>query len=110
MGREWGHLACAVAGNGASYLHALVMNQSYAIIRGTVILLLAVVGAGFVFWMWLKRSRNPGMLIFRWVLSVALMTLLFWYAGKAINSGSYAAVGGVVAALVGGWMMAVLWV
>ncbi|MDB6110224.1 MAG: hypothetical protein JWR69_1974, partial [Pedosphaera sp.] len=68
------------------------MNQSYAIIRGTVILLLAVVGTGFVFWMWLKRSRNPGMLFFRWVFSAVLMSLLFWYAGKAISSGSLAAI------------------
>jgi len=34
------------------------------------------------------------MLVFRWGFSAVLMTLLFWYAGKAINSGSYAAIGG----------------
>jgi tetratricopeptide (TPR) repeat protein len=86
------------------------MNQTHQIIRGTIILVVAMVGMGFVFWLWWKRSRNPGMLVFRWAFSAALMSLLFWYAGKAINSGSYAAIGGVGAALVCGWVMAIVWV
>src|SRR4051812_3468849 len=86
------------------------MNQTHQIIRGTIILVVAVAGTGFVFWLFWKRSRNPGMLAFRWAFSAALMTFLFWSAGKAFRMGGLASIGGVIAALVCGCIMAVVWV
>ena len=54
------------------------MNQTYDIIRGTLLLLVFLLVTGLVLFRWLKRSKDdPGVLIIKWILTVPLVALAF---------------------------------
>ncbi len=61
-------------------------------------------------WLWLKQSREPWMLILRWVLSGAVLWLTFWGAGKMFQKHNAQEFDGIVIAAVAGIVMAIVWV
>jgi len=53
------------------------MNQTYEIIRGTIILVVVLAIVGWVMFRWLKRSKDdPGWLITKWVITVMLIIIM----------------------------------
>src|ERR1041384_2439654 len=52
------------------------MNQTYEIIRGTLILLVILAVTGWILFRWLKRSKDdPGVLIVKWIVTIPLVVL-----------------------------------
>ncbi|MDB6015950.1 MAG: hypothetical protein JWR19_439 [Pedosphaera sp.] len=86
------------------------MNNTYEIVRGTIILVLGIAAVGWIMWRWLKGSRDPGGLIFRWVVTAVVIILFILFGGRAMVAGGYTAMAGVLAAAVCGIVLAILWV
>src|ERR1041384_2826945 len=56
------------------------MNQTYEIIRGTLILLVILAVTGWILFRWLKRSKDdPGVLIVKWLVSIPAVALA-WFS------------------------------
>ena len=75
------------------------------------LLLILVIGfIGFAFIKTLKRSDDPGLLTFKWVLTVIIVTLMIVFIGPLMREGGYgAAFGGIPATAVGGVALAIIW-
>jgi len=54
-------------------------------------LLVVVVIVGWVMWRWLKRSEDPGRLIFKWVLSLFVFGVLGLWVAPMVARGGYQA-------------------
>jgi tetratricopeptide (TPR) repeat protein len=88
-------------------------SQTYEFVRSAVTPVVFVVAMGWFLWRWLKGSRDPAALVFRWILTV----VAFWglwsggrQAGAYYQQGSPAAIVGVLYAAVGGLFLAFVWV
>jgi tetratricopeptide (TPR) repeat protein len=88
-------------------------GQTYEVIRGTVMLVLFVLAIGWFLWRWLKGTRDPALLLFRWILSAAALYGL-WRGGTQarhdLERGDPAALLAVLYALLGGLFLALIWV
>jgi tetratricopeptide (TPR) repeat protein len=82
-------------------------------ISGIAVPVVFVLAAIWFLWRWLKGTRDPAALIFRWILTVAAFYLLWrlgrWMSGQ-MDAGSASAIVGVLGAAVGGLFLAVVWV
>ncbi|HXC99317.1 MAG TPA: hypothetical protein VN048_08240 [Verrucomicrobiae bacterium] len=88
-------------------------SQTYEVIRGAVMLVLFSLAIGWFMWRWLKKTRDPALLLFRWILTAAAFYGLWrggTQAGQAMNQGSPLAVLGVIYGLLGGLFLALVWV
>jgi tetratricopeptide (TPR) repeat protein len=88
-------------------------SQTYEVIRGAVMLVLFSLAIGWFMWRWLKNTRDPALLLFRWILTAAAFYGLWrggTQAGQAMNQGSPLAILGVIYALIGGLFLALVWV
>ena len=88
-------------------------SQTYEVIRGTVTLVLFVLIIVWFLWRWLKKTRDPALLLFRWILTAAAFYGLWrggTQAGQAMKQGSPLAILGVIYALIGGMFLAIVWV
>jgi tetratricopeptide (TPR) repeat protein len=93
-------------GQGSIVMCAMVMSITYEMVRGTAIL---VAAAGLVLWfgwLFLKKSRDPGALLFRWIFTGAVMSWLLWYNHGVQGAGRLV---GIVVAWVSGIVLAVVW-
>src|SRR5580700_1212138 len=84
-------------------------SQTYQVIRGTAVLVLFVLSMGWFLWRWLKGSRDPALLIFRWLLSAAAFYGL-WRGGSSAGQEGPGAWLAVVYGLLGGIFLALIWV
>jgi hypothetical protein len=88
-------------------------SQNYEVVRGTVILLVFALAIGWFLWRWLKGSRDPALLIFRWILTAAALYGL-WCGGSQskqdLEQGNPAAFLAILYALLGGLFLALIWV
>jgi tetratricopeptide (TPR) repeat protein len=88
-------------------------GPTYEVIRGTVMLVLFALAIGWFLWRWLKKTRDPALLLFRWILTAAALYGLWrggTEAGQAMKQGSPAALLGIIYALIGGLFLASVWV
>ena len=84
-------------------------HRTYEIVRGTVILVIAVGIMGWLMWQSLKRSEDPARLIFKWVLTVPVVWgLLFWLGPWATSSEAGALIG-VPLLAAGGIVLTAIW-
>ncbi|MDB6066544.1 MAG: hypothetical protein JWR26_2752 [Pedosphaera sp.] len=87
------------------------MSWSYETIRGTILLVLAIVVIALFMYTWVKRSRDPGALIARWAITLAILTLVVWSVDKLFRKEQAAtSLAGLGIAITGGLVFAVLWV
>ncbi len=88
-------------------------GQTYQIVRGIIVLVLFALAIGWFMWRWLKGTRDPALLIFRWILTAGAFVALFFgtaQAGKHFSQGSPMAILAVIYALVAGVFLALVWV
>ncbi len=91
------------------YGRATVMGLTYEIIRGSVLLVVFLLLVGWVLYCWLRKSRDRGGLIFRWVLSVPLLIVCGVAGRLAAFTDQAGAIVGLILAAVCGLFMAILW-
>lgn len=74
-----------------------------------VLMLLAAVAVGWVFWRTLKRSEDPARLIFKWVLTAVILGYMARYVLPDVASGGEAALVGIMQTVVIALVMAIIW-
>ncbi|MDB6023177.1 MAG: hypothetical protein JWQ04_3034 [Pedosphaera sp.] len=88
-------------------------NLTYEIIRGLLLLAGFALAVGWFLWRRLKNSTDPALLIFRWVLSILIIAGLA-YGGSSSRTNlrnlNPMALLAVIYALVGGLVLAIIWV
>jgi hypothetical protein len=88
-------------------------SQTYQAVRGTILLVLFVFAIGWFLWGWLKGTRDPAALIFRWILTAAAMCCLYFGTRQAatyFSQGSPVAIIGIFYAMFAGLFLAIVWV
>jgi tetratricopeptide (TPR) repeat protein len=65
--------------------------------------------AGWVFWRALKRSDEPGRLIFKWIVTIPVIACYVWVIIPMFRNGGWDAIGGLVLAVVFGNIMVITW-
>lgn len=86
------------------------MNTTYEIIRGTLILVLFAATTLWVMSRSLKRSDDPAALVFKWVLTAGVLTLLVFVVMPIVAKGGYVgAFAGVPMTAVCGLTLAIIW-
>jgi tetratricopeptide (TPR) repeat protein len=87
----------------------VMTHRTFEIIRGTVLLAIALSAIGWWMVRCLKRSDDPARLIFKWILTVpVVLGLLFWVGPFATSSQAGAFIG-VPLAAAGGIVLAIIW-
>ena len=87
-------------------------SQTFQTIRGTALTALFVVAIIWFLWRWLKGSRDPAALIFRWVLTagaIYYLARLGMWTRNQMDAGSMAAIGGAIGAAAGGLFLTFVW-
>jgi len=64
-------------------------DRTFQIVRGTVVLVIALGAMGWFMFRCLKRSDDPARLIFNWVLTGAVVGCLIWVVGPIVAAGGY---------------------
>jgi tetratricopeptide (TPR) repeat protein len=86
------------------------MSHTADIIRGTIVLIVAVVLLGWVLIRSLKRSEDPPLLIFKWILTGLTLLVLLWKVAPMIwTSGAAGAYIGIPLVAVCGVVLAIIW-
>lgn len=84
-------------------------STTYQVIRGTIILIVFLASAGWLFFRALKRSEDPPKLIFKWLLTIPVIAFMVWVVAPIIGAGGFAAIGGLFLAVACGWTLAIIW-
>jgi len=83
---------------------------TYQMVRGTVLLALALCAVGWFMVRCLKRSDDPARLIFKWVLTAGVVGLVIWFVGPMVAEGGYGgAFIGVPLCAVVGIALTIIW-
>ena len=85
-------------------------DRTYEIVRGTVLLAVALSAAGWCVFRCLKRTDDPARLIFKWVLTGGVVGCLIWVVGPMVAKGDHvAAFIGIPLTAVVGLALAIIW-
>ncbi len=85
-------------------------DRTYHIVRGIVLLAVAVGALGWFMYRSLKRSDDPARLIFKWVLTGGVLACVIWVVGPILVKGDYAAAFiGVPLTAVVGLALTIIW-
>jgi tetratricopeptide (TPR) repeat protein len=87
----------------------VVTPVNYHIVRGTVLLALALSAVGWFMVRCLKRSEDPARLIFKWILTAPVICGLIWWVGPLVARDDPSAVVGVLVAAVCGLVLTIIW-
>ncbi|MEW6156480.1 MAG: hypothetical protein AB1813_03570, partial [Verrucomicrobiota bacterium] len=71
-------------------------------------LVLFLIGIGWILREWYRRTENQGMLVFRWIATAVLVTMLIGFAATARDE--ITKIVAIFAAVAVGGMLAILWV
>lgn len=66
----------------------------------------------FTVWVFIdvfRKTEEPGLLIFKWVSTVAIALFIWFFIGPIVKGGGYAAMGGVIIGMACGWVIALIW-
>jgi tetratricopeptide (TPR) repeat protein len=85
-------------------------HRTYEIVRGTVLLALALSAVGWCMVRCLKRSDDPARLIFKWILTAGVIGFLLRVVGPIVAEGGYVgAFAGIPLTAVCGLVLAIIW-
>ncbi len=82
---------------------------TYALVRGTFWLALALGAGGWFMVRCLKRSDDPAQLLFKWLLSVPIIGGLIWWVAPMVSHDDSSAVVGIIAAFAFALVLTVIW-
>jgi len=85
------------------------MSSNWDIISGILITFALVAGVIWFLWRTLKRTEDPPRLIFKWILTIAVLFLLIRFVGPAMGGGGGGAIYAVPAAAALGLILAIIW-
>lgn len=66
----------------------------------------------FTIWVFIdvfRKTEEPGLLIFKWVSTVALALFTWFVIGPIVRAGGYGAMGGIIIVMACGWVFAFIW-
>jgi tetratricopeptide (TPR) repeat protein len=66
----------------------------------------------FTIWVFInafRKTEEPGLLLFKWVSTVALAYFTWFVIGPIVRGGGYAAMGGIIIVMACGWVFAFIW-
>jgi tetratricopeptide (TPR) repeat protein len=85
-------------------------HSTFEIVRGTVLLAIALSAIGWFMVRCLKRSDDPARLIFKWVMTGGVIGCLVWVVGPMVSQGDYAAAFiGIPLTAVAGIVLTIIW-
>ena len=64
---------------------------------------------GWIFWRTLKNSNDPARLIFKWLITTALIFCFVKYIMPLVKAGGFGAIGGMLLSVVWGNVMYIIW-
>ena len=83
------------------------------LVLNLICLLIVIVAIPLFLWRWLKGTRDPSALLFRWILTAFALAGLIYGAlqsREALEQGQFTALFAVIYALLGGIFLAIVWV
>jgi tetratricopeptide (TPR) repeat protein len=87
----------------------VMTSRTYDIVRGTVLLVIALSAMGWFFFRCLRRSEDPARFLFKWLLTVPTIWILFWKVGPIANRQDPSAIMAVPLAAICGLVLAAIW-
>jgi tetratricopeptide (TPR) repeat protein len=87
----------------------MMTSRTYEIVRGTVLLVIALSAIGWFLVWCLRRSEDPPRLIFKWILTVPVVWFLFWWVGPIVHRQDPSAIIAIPLAAVCGLVLTVIW-
>ena len=66
-------------------------HRTYEIVRGTILLAIALSALGWFLVYCLKRSEDPARMIFKWFLTAVVLGFMFCVVGPMVGRGAMAA-------------------
>src|SRR5258708_426608 len=85
------------------------MSATIEIIGEILAGVLAAVAIAFVMWERLKKSRDPGMTLVRWLFTGAMLFFMYRFVHRMAAIGGLAQIVGLLAGVVGGIVLAIIW-
>jgi tetratricopeptide (TPR) repeat protein len=86
------------------------MSETLQFISEKIFPILILIGLGWFLWLWLKRSRDPAVLVTRWIITAIVLVFLCWNAAKLSKVQGKQKAFIVLYAAVCGVGMAIVWV
>jgi outer membrane protein assembly factor BamD (BamD/ComL family) len=84
-------------------------HRTYEIVRGTVLLAVALSAVGWFLFRCLKRSDDPAQLLFKWVLTGGVIGCMIGWVGPMTGREDSSAVLGIILTAVSGLVLTVIW-
>jgi len=86
------------------------MNKTGEMIRGILFLVLATTAIGWVVVRSVQKAEDPARMIFKWVLTIVVLVLMFWKVAPIVGQGGYGgAFGGIPLTALCGLALAAIW-
>src|SRR5436853_412285 len=87
----------------------MTMTITWEVVRGTVILVLAIAAIGtFIFWT-IKKADDAAAMAFRWLVTVVVMGFAFWKGLPLVGHGGMDAMIGLAYVSCGTIVMLFIW-
>jgi tetratricopeptide (TPR) repeat protein len=85
-------------------------SRTFEIVRGTVLLAVALSAMGWFLFRCLKRSDDPARLLFKWILTALVIGFMIWKVGPIVGAGGYGgAFIGIPSTAVCGIVLTIIW-
>ena len=85
------------------------MSHALHIALNAFLSLFALGFVGWVFWRTLKNSHDPARLVFKWLITTALIFCFVKYIMPLVKAGGFGAIGGMLLSVVWGNVMYMIW-
>src|SRR6267154_546261 len=86
------------------------MNKTGEIVRGILFLVMLVATIGWVVVRSVQKADDPARMIFKWVLTLGMLMIMFWKVLPIVSQGGYTgAFGGIPLTAVCGLVLAIIW-
>ncbi len=86
------------------------MNKTGEMIKGILFLVLLVATIGWVVVRSVQKAEDPARMIFKWVLTVGMLVVMFWVVAPIVGRGGYSgAFGGIPLTAACGIVLAIIW-
>lgn len=85
------------------------MNRIFEFVGNVIFPAIGIGCIGWLFIRSIKRSENPPLLIFKWLITLPLIACYIWIIMPVVSKGGFGAIGGIGLAVVWGILMVIIW-